>query len=717
MQIFRKYLNGHKMMLILCSVLFIFQAIFSLSVPYLMGEMIDTGTQRKGISSPVPEVVTDNAVNLFSEIIPADEMQVFLSNYQISADGEIYNLREDYDEESALRIYENAMTAGFYIITEITQGKTGEIDAERVNYMVERVSLRLLYIHQGELSAFTDEEIQDFYQKAESAPEALKNQLAAYTISYFHEDAGIDCDKQQKEYIFRTGAIMVACVFMQVLCIAFTGRISSRISSRVTGDLRNDYLLHTAEFSSKQKRVCNNDLFTVFSDDINNIGSVVNYLISAVIYAPVLSIGGILLSFMISPFLSVVVIATVMIVIAVLFVLYKVALPKYDKLQENYSLLVRFVKNGISRIYTIRTMRTQKFEKERFSQVTEKVRKDERYVLKAVFTALSIVSLISNLVVAATVILSGNSLLSSRIGVGDIISFLQYSVITVSAFTAIASVVIFAPRAKASFRRFSEVMSTPIPERPNSEGIKLSEDHGHTVEFRNVGISFENGGLTDVNFRAETGKITAIAAPTGCGKTTLLGLLTGSGESFDGEILIDSHSLEDISINSLRKRVSYAFSEPVLFSKSVKENLSLYGADDGESAVRNALDAASVDFIDDENFILENGGNRLSGGQRGRLSLAGALSKEAGIYIVDDCMKSVDAQTEKNILESLRKLSEKSAVILVTQRINSLVAADRIVVFNKNGIEAQGTHEQLLATSDFYRELASLQGMEVTAHE
>ncbi len=717
MQFFKKHLNGYRLILILCSVLFVFQAAFSLSVPYLMGEMIDIGTQQKGIESPVPEVMTDNAVNLFSVIIPDDDEKIFFENYEASYDGKLYNLREDYDESSAVRIYENAMTSGFYIITEITQGKTGSLNADRINYMVERVSLRMLYLHQDELSSFTDKEIADFYTKAQNAPEALKNQLASYTISYFHDDAGIDCDKIQQEYIFRTGALMVGCVLMQVLCIALTGRISSRVSSQVTGKLRKDYLLHTAEFSSKQKRLCNNDLFTVFSDDINNIGSVVNYLISAVIYAPILSIGGILLSFTISPFLSIVVIATVLIVIAVLFSLYKVALPKYDNLQKNYSLLVRSVKNGISRIYTIRTMRTQKLENERFSQVTEKVRKDERYVLKAVFTALSIVSLISNLVVAATVILSGNSLLSSRIGIGDIIAFLQYSVITVSAFTAIASVIIFAPRAKVSFKRFNEVMVTPIPTRANSEGIRLADTHGHTVEYKNVGLSFENGGLTDVSFTAESGQITAIAAPTGCGKTTLLGLLTGSGEAFDGEIFIDSHNLSEISINSLRERVSYAFSEPVLFSKSVTENLSLYGADDSKSAVKDALNAASVDFIDDENLILENGGNRLSGGQRGRLSLAGALSKKSGIYIIDDCLKSVDAQTEKNILENLRKISAHSAVILVTQRINSLVAADKIVVFNKNGIEAQGTHEQLLRASDFYRELAALQGMEVTAHE
>lgn len=713
----KKYLNGYKASVFLCSVLFIFQAIFSLSVPYLMGEMINIGIQQKGIESPVPEVMTSQAVELFSEIIPKEDADVFFSFYEKSDDGKLYHLSEAYDEKKAVEIFENSMTAGFYIITEITQGKVSNIKADTINYMVERVSLRVLYANAEALSAYSDNEIHSFYSRAESAPEALKNQLASYTISYFHDDAGIDCEEIQQKYIFKTGAIMVVCVLLQVLCIWFTGVITGKVSAGVTGKLREEYLLHTSEFSSKQKRVCKNDLFTVFSDDINNIGTVINHLMSAVIYAPIISIGGIILSFMISPFMSVVVIATVVIVISVLLILYKVALPKYDNLQENYSLLVRFVKNGISRIYTIRTMRTQKLEKEKFSQVTEKVRKDERYVLKAVFTALSIVSLISNLVVAATVIFSGNSLLSSRIGIGDIIAFLQYSVLTVSAFTAIAAVIVFAPRAKVSFERFSEVMDTPIPERPNSEGIRLSENDGHTVEFRDVTLSLENGSLSGVTFTAEKGQITAIAAPTGCGKTTLLGLLTGSGENFEGEVLIDSNKLEDISVDSLRKRVSYAFSEPVLFSKSVKENLVLYGSDDTNEAVKNALNMASVDFIEDENFVLENGGNRLSGGQRGRLSLAGALSKKAGLYIVDDCMKSVDAQTEKNILESLRKLSVTSSVILVTQRINSLVAADKIVVFNKRGIEAQGTHKQLLETSEFYRELASLQGMEVTVHE
>lgn len=717
MQALKKYFKGYRLTVFLCSVLFIFQAVFSLSVPYFMGEMINIGIQQKGIESPVPEVMTSQAIDLFSKIIPQKDAEAFFSCYEKSDDSGIYRLKEDYDKDKATSVYENAMTAGFYIITEITQGKVAGVDAEDVNYMVERVSLGVLYSHVDELSNFSEEKLNSFYTKAQNAPEALKSQLSSYAISYFHDDAGIDCDKVQQDYIFRTGAVMVICVMLQVICIALTGRISGKVSAGITGKMREDYLLHTAEFSSKQKRLCNNDLYSVFSDDINNIGMIINYLVSAVIYAPILSLGGIILSFMISPVMSAVVLATVLIVLLVLVVLYKVALPKYDNLQENYSLLVRFVKNAISRIYTIRTMRTQKLEKERFSQVTEKVRKDEKYVLKAVFTALSIVSLISNLVVAATVIFSGSSLLSSRIGIGDIIAFLQYSVLTVSAFTAIASVIIFAPRAKVSFKRFNEVMLTPIPQRPNSEGIRLNDDAGHTVEFRKVGLKFENGGLSDVSFTAEKGQITAIAAPTGCGKTTLLGLLTGSGESFDGEIFIDSNPLEQISIDSLRKRVSYAFSEPVLFSKSVKENLLLYGAEDSEKAFDDALDAASVDFVDDKNMILENAGNRLSGGQRGRLSLAGALSKKSGIYIVDDCMKSVDEQTEKNILESLRKLSESSAVILVTQRINSLIAADKIVVFNKNGIEAQGTHGQLLETSEFYRELASLQGLEVTARE
>lgn len=717
MQALKKYFKGYRLSVFLCSVLFVFQAVFSLSVPYFMGEMINIGIQQKGIESSVPEVMTSQAVDLFSKIIPGEDANIFFSFYETDEDGKLYRLKEDFDEDKAVAVYENAMTAGFYIITEITQGKISGIDADAVNFMVDKVSLNVLYLHAEELSKFSEEKINGFYAQAKDAPEALKSQLAAYTISYFYDDAGINCEEIQQNYIFKTGGIMVICVVLQVICVALTGRISGRISAGMTGRMREDYLLHTSEFSSKQKRLCNNDLFSVFSDDINNIGMVINYLVSAVIYAPILSIGGIILSFMISPLMSVVVLATVIIVIGVLFVLYKVAVPKYDNLQENYSLLVRLVKNGISRIYTIRTMRTQKLEKDRFSQVTEKVRKDEKYVLKAVFTALSIVSLISNLVVAATVIFSGNSLLSSRIGIGDIIAFLQYSVLTVSAFTAIASVIIFAPRAKVSFKRFNEVMITPVPERPNSEGIRLSENDGHTVEFKNVGLSFENGGLSNVSFTAEKGQITAIAAPTGCGKTTLLGLLTGSGESFEGEIHIDSNPLEDISVNSLRQRVSYAFSEPVLFSKSVKENLLLYGAEDGENAVENALNAASVDFIDDENIVLENAGNRLSGGQRGRLSLAGALSKKSGIYIVDDCMKSVDAQTEKNILKSLRKLSETSAVILVTQRINSLIAADKIVVFNKNGIEAQGTHSQLLKTSEFYRELASLQGLEVTVNE
>ena len=181
----KKYLGAHKLAIFLCSVLFVFQAVFSLSVPYFMGEMINIGTQQKGIESPVPEIMKARAVDLFSQIIPDEEEKIFFSFYEKSADGDVYNLREDYDESEALRIYENAMTAGFYIITEITQGKTPDVEAEQINYMVEKVSLRTLYMYSDELSAFSDEEILGFYEKAQSAPEALKNQLASFTVSYF----------------------------------------------------------------------------------------------------------------------------------------------------------------------------------------------------------------------------------------------------------------------------------------------------------------------------------------------------------------------------------------------------------------------------------------------------------------------------------------------------------------------------------------------------
>jgi ABC-type multidrug transport system fused ATPase/permease subunit len=383
-------------------------------------------------------------------------------------------------------------------------------------------------------------------------------------------------------------------------------------------------------------------------------------------------------------------------------------------MQMFYGKLVGVLRKNISQLYTVRTMQTEEVERYKFLGAADNVRKNERFILRAVFTGLAVVSLISNIVIAVAVIPMGDQLLSSSIGMGDFIAFLQYSAITVSAFTTIGAVIIFAPRAKVSFNNFTAVMQIP-EETDDSDSVDL-DVKSHKIEFRDVTLESGNAKqLKNVNITFEAGSITAITGPTGCGKTCLLQTLIGNGKKQSGDILVDSIPLEKITQASIRRAVSYGFSDPVLFTSSVRENLSMYGVDEGD--MDTALQMACVDFIDDTNARLDNAGGRLSGGQRARVALAGVLGKDAEIYIIDDCLRSLDKRTEETAIDNLRVLSEKATVILVSQRIRTLMLADKTIVIDEDGTVTQGNHEELMRCSEFYKELSNLQKWEVSADE
>ncbi len=713
MDFYKKHLKKHRALICVCALILVLQAVCALMLPYLMGELVGVGIQQKGIDGDCPEMITPKAMEIFRLVLPEKEYESYRTFYE--KDENMFILSDSADSQKAGEIYENGVMSGFYTALREADGKISSVDTSTLNSMMNIVTVNYLYNRLNRLEALTQSERQESYAMAQQAPEALKSQLAGFALPYFYADAGVSLEKTQNEYIFRVGALMLLCAILQIGCFVASGRLASKISADVESGIREEFLLHTADFRRRERRLLKADLYSVFSSDISIVGSITSFLLTTVLYAPFVSIGGIILSFMLSPSLSAIVFLTVAVAVSAVFIIYRITLPRYDELQKSYGFLVRFAKSSISQLYTVRTMQTRDFEKRRFISVADSVRKNERYVLKAIFTALSLVSLLSNIITALCVVVSGNSLLSSSLGIGDVIAFLQYSVVTVTAVTTLASTVLFAPRAKGSFENIGSVMAVTADVRSAEEGLTLSEVGGNKVEFKNVSLPGEKG-LKNISFTAEKGEITALIGPTGCGKTSLLYLLSTDSEKESGEVLIDGTPVEEISLKALRKRISYAHSEPVIFSKSLRENMLLYGAE-SQTAIDEALKGAAVDFIEDEEAVLHNQANRFSGGQRSRIALAGALSKKAGIYVIDDCLRSVDAGTEEHILDYLSEIKEHSTVLLVTQRIKSLMRADKIIVFSKEGLESQGTHSELLKASEFYRELALSQGVEVTADE
>lgn len=707
MAIYLKHLKKHRALICALIVILLFQAVFALTVPYLTGELIGIGVQQKGIDTSGPEMLTEKAMDIFSMALPENEYKSFCSAYE--KQGELYIVS---DEDKASELYRNGVMSGFYIALDMAEGNLGSVDNTSVESMMNIATVDLLYALLKEIDEPTADVRLSAYSKALEAPESLKGQLAGVALPYFYSDAGVSVESVQKTYLLKQGSLMAALVLLQTFCFMSAGRLSAKISSSVERDIRNEIINHTAKLTRRQRRGIKTSLYTLFSSDVSNIGTITDFILSAVLYAPFVTFGGIVFSFSISSSLSLTVFVAAVAAIGMVFVIYKKTLPAYDRLQSFYGFLVRSAKTAVNQLYTVRTMQTRDFERNRFLSVADKVRKNERFVLRSVFTALSLVTLLSNIIMAVAVGLSGKSLLRADLGTGDIVAFLQYSVLTVSAFTTLAGAILFAPRARSAFDALSEVMSVSPDNERLLSGIELKEEID-TVEFRKVTAM---GITAQVSFAVKRGELIAITGPTGCGKTTLLSLLCDDSEKESGEVLVNSLPIEKISLRIMRDRVSFAQAEPILFSKSVRENMLLYGACD-EKSMDEALKGAEVDFIDNKDMILYNGGARLSGGQRNRLALAAALSKRADIYIADDCLRAVDSVTEEKILTYLRKLSEKSIVIIVTNRINSLMASDRVVVLSEDGTVAEGTHGELLEKSDFYRDLICLQKKEVELYE
>ncbi len=711
---FGKYFKKHGLLYAVCAVVLVLMVLFTLVQPLLLGKIIGVGIEQKGIDCVSPEYITVEGMELIEFILPEEKFDEFCDCYEY--DDDMYELKSDADSESAVEIYRNFVMCAVDFLMQ--QRGTGKINADRMKKMSKHITLKFFYIAIKEMPPVTQQERVKAYEKAEDCEEAVKGQMAAIFAPYFYKDAGIDIEKTQEEYVKDKLQKMLVFAVLQVLCVVIIKTISSKISSSTAKDMRKDFILHTSRFTKEQSVHCRENLFDVFSTDIENVEKLIDYTIGSFAYAPVLCIAGTILSFMISPVLGSIVLITVAVAVLILFVLYKVAMPRFEKLQNIYYIFYRFIKNSVAQIHTVRTLGAEKYQTRKLMTISGTVRKTEKFVLRAFFTALSVISLISNFVMAVVVIVGGEKLLDSSLYIADIIAFLHCSILTVSAFMIFGAMIIFIPRAKVSFGKFAYVMSIEAPDFYNKKGEKLNENIPHRIEFRNVSVKEEGTtvDLKNISFTAQPGEITAIVGTTGCGKSLLLNILTKNYLSYTGDVFIDSSDIKEIDIASIQNRISYADSTPVIFSESVEKNMILYGAESCDE-INQALYDAQVDFINNTSVILENRANKFSGGQRARIALAGALSKKAGVYILDDCMTALDIETESKILDGLEKRTDEATIIIVSQRLNTIKRADKIVLISGGVVEAVGTHQWLLENSELYRDFASLQGVEVMADE
>ncbi|MCL2233563.1 MAG: ABC transporter ATP-binding protein/permease, partial [Treponema sp.] len=499
------------------------------------------------------------------------------------------------------------------------------------------------------------------------------------------------------------------------------GYFTARTATGVANDLREAVFKKVLRFSNAEiNRFSTSSLITRTTNDITQIQNTLMMAIRQFIYAPMIGIGGIIRAVDRSPSMTWIIALATVFMVGMMTVLFFIALPKFKMVQSLIDRLNLVSRENLSGILIVRAFNTQKFEKKRFDKANRDLAETNRFVDQTFAFMNPVILLTLNITTAVIVWVGARQVSAFRIDIGDIFAFLQYGILIIFAFLMVAIMLVLLPRAVVSAGRIKEVLDTESTLLYKKEPLRLPKDFTGTIEFRNVSFRYpdvtesDENVLDGISFTARPGKTTAIIGATGVGKTTILKLLLRFYDVTGGAIYVDGMDIRDIHKEDLHSRIGYVPQKALLFSGSIRSNLMYADKEAGEERIRDAADTAQADaFIREKSEGYDSnvaqGGSNLSGGQRQRLSIARALVKNAPIYLFDDSFSALDLKTDALLRAALKRKTGKSTMLIVAQRISSIMDADKIVVLDDGKISGLGTHAELMKGCEIYREIAASQ--------
>ena len=518
-------------------------------------------------------------------------------------------------------------------------------------------------------------------------------------------------------YILRVGGIMLAVAAFNIACLLIAVYVAAKAGNAFCRDLRDQVFTRIESFSlSEFDRFGPASLITRTTNDVNQIRGIMDFGLRMIVMSPVTIIGSVVMAFMKDPALALIFVVIIPIIsTAFFFVLHK-GLPLNTQLQKKLDGINLVLREGLTGIRVIRAFNKEGADKRRFESINKEYADSSIYVNRLMGIITPLVTLIMNLAILAIVWFGGFRITAGKIQVGDLMAFIQYALLVISALTTFTRLLIMLPRASVSARRINEVLET-VPAVRDPEAAKTSGGLSGVVEFQDVTFSYpgaECPAVNKISFTSKPGETTAIIGGTGSGKSTLVQLILRIYDVTGGAVLVDGVDVRDMPQEVLRAKIGYVPQKTVLFSGSVMENI-LYGKEDaGVEEIEHAADVAQAgDFIRSMeggfDADVSQGGLNLSGGQKQRLSIARALIRRPEIYIFDDSFSALDFKTDARLRRALKKETGQSTVLIVSQRVSTVMDADQIIVLENSEIVGIGTHDALLASSAVYREIVSSQ--------
>ena len=546
-------------------------------------------------------------------------------------------------------------------------------------------------------------------------PDSIISQAAVSYVKGEYEAIGIDMDKAQINYILVSGAKMLGIALLGAIASIIVGFIASKVAAKTSMELRSSIFKKVMSFSnSEMDKFSTASLITRSTNDIQQIQMVIVMLLRMVLYAPIIGIGGVIKVLNTNTSMTWIIGLAVAVILGIVITLFITVMPRFkilQKLVDKVNLVTREILTGLP---VIRAFSTQKHEEERFDKANKDLTKTNLFVNRIMSGMMPLMMFVMNGVTLLIVWNGGKGIDAGTMQVGDMMAFIQYSMQIIMAFLMITMMSIMLPRAAVSAVRVDEVLNTKLSINDSENPQKFDESKKGVVEFKNVSFKYPDADediLTNISFTAKPGETTAFIGSTGSGKSTLINLIPRFFDVTEGEILVDGVDIRNVSQHELREKIGYVPQKGVLFSGTIDSNLR-YGKEDAtEKEIEKAAKIAqATEFIETKpekyNTEIAQGGSNVSGGQKQRLSIARAIAKNPDIYIFDDSFSALDFKTDAALRKSLKAETGDSTVLIVAQRISTILNAEQIIVLDEGKIVGKGTHKELLNNCEVYKQIA-----------
>ena len=720
----KKYLKPFTFPLIFAIVFLYVQAICELNLPNFMSDIVNIGIQSSGIENAVPEAISEHGMRLIEIFTGENDSEVLMQNYELINKGNeeylnrypeikntnIYVLKENADIEKLDKIFKIADRTFIDAVTEL---RSDGLELEITD--TTQVDFKNVYNMIPVLKTIPKDQLKSARESALKTDDTTLSQVAVAFNKLFYQELGMDVSRIQMNYIIVTGAKMLGMTLVVAAAAILVSLIATRVAARVGQNIRIDLFKKVQSFAGAEFEKFNtSSLITRTTNDVTQIQNLIVMGIRLVFFAPTMGIGALIMIIQRNASMTWILALACAIIIALIIIVFLLAVPRFKIIQKLIDKLNLVSRENISGIMVARAFGTQEYEENRFDSVNKELTGINLFVNRLMVIMMPAMTLVMNGVMLLIVWIGANQIAESNLQIGDMMAFMQYAMHVIMSFLFITMIFITFPRAAVSGNRIAEVLETDVNIKNPKEPEEFKKDEIGYVEFKNVSFKYEGADeyvLKNVSFVAKPGTTTAFIGSTGSGKSSLIKLIPRFNDATEGEVLVNGVNVKNIDLEDLQEQIGYVPQKGNLLSGTIESNIK-YGAPNlsDEEMKKYAEIAQATEFIEtkDKQYqseISQNAKN-VSGGQKQRLAIARALAKNAPIYIFDDSFSALDFKTDAKLRQALKQNMSNATVLIVAQRVSTIMNAEQIIVLDEGKIVGKGTHKELLENCHTYYEIA-----------